>query len=211
MAIPKTEPSFFFHFQTTFTGYITGLMDRFRAKEHIVYMISPGNYAGKDSILSYLWLDMVERIGKEKTESIWDDLNRRKGRRCFYDNLEIDVCHRQISAHNNINRDKGNENRYGLIMVVDSTYPLGLEYAENLKKVLDDYLAVDRLREAVLLVLATKQDLPNAVSIAEITERLGLHSLSSRTCHIQATCAKDRSEGFGIIEGMNWLRENLSK
>ncbi|KAG2249808.1 hypothetical protein Bca52824_089436 [Brassica carinata] len=35
----------------------------------------------------------------------------------------------------------------------------------------------DELRDVVLLVFANKQDLPNAMNAAEITDKLGLHSL----------------------------------
>ena len=38
----------------------------------------------------------------------------------------------------------------------------------------------DELRDAVLLVFANKQDLPNAMTAAEITDKLGLHSLRQR-------------------------------
>lgn len=38
----------------------------------------------------------------------------------------------------------------------------------------------DELRDAVLLVFANKQDLPNAMNAAEITEKLGLHGLRQR-------------------------------
>jgi len=39
----------------------------------------------------------------------------------------------------------------------------------------------EELRDAALLVLANKQDLPNAMSAAEMTEELGLHeSLGNR-------------------------------
>lgn len=41
-------------------------------------------------------------------------------------------------------------------------------------------LAQDELRDAVLLVFANKQDLPNAMNAAEITDKLGLHSLRQR-------------------------------
>ncbi|KAI3744626.1 hypothetical protein L1987_57713 [Smallanthus sonchifolius] len=42
----------------------------------------------------------------------------------------------------------------------------------------------DELRDAVLLVFANKQDLPNAMNAAEITDKLGLHSLRQRHCCI---------------------------
>ncbi|CAN6912841.1 unnamed protein product, partial [Brassica oleracea] len=38
----------------------------------------------------------------------------------------------------------------------------------------------DRLRDVVMLVFANKQDLPNAMNAAEITDKLGLHSLRQR-------------------------------
>lgn len=41
-------------------------------------------------------------------------------------------------------------------------------------------IAQDELRDAVLLVFANKQDLPNAMNAAEITDKLGLHSLRQR-------------------------------
>merc|ERR1712054_54411 len=47
----------------------------------------------------------------------------------------------------------------------------------------------DELREAMLLVFANKQDLPNAMNAAEITDKLGLHSLRQRNWYIQSTCA----------------------
>ncbi len=38
----------------------------------------------------------------------------------------------------------------------------------------------DELRDACLLVFANKQDLPNAMNAAEITDKLGLHNLRGR-------------------------------
>ncbi|KAK4768823.1 hypothetical protein SAY86_026973 [Trapa natans] len=49
----------------------------------------------------------------------------------------------------------------------------------------------DELRDAVLLVFANKQDLPNAMNAAEITDKLGLHSLRQRHCTLKI-CAKIR-------------------
>lgn len=42
-------------------------------------------------------------------------------------------------------------------------------------------LEEDELRDAVLLVFANKQDLPNALTVSELTDRLGLHALRNRT------------------------------
>ena len=67
-------------------------------------------------------------------------------------------------------------------------------------------LAEDELREAVLLIFANKQDLPNAMNAAEITDKLGLHSLRNRNWYIQATCAKSAD---GLYEGLDWLSNQL--
>lgn len=56
----------------------------------------------------------------------------------------------------------------------------------------DHFLLVpmqDELRDAVLLVFANKQDLPNAMNAAEITDKLGLHSLRQRHwCALRIFC-----------------------
>ena len=68
----------------------------------------------------------------------------------------------------------------------------------------------DELRDAILLVFANKQDLPNAMSAAEMTDKLGLHSLrpSYRQWYIQACCA---TTGDGLYEGLDWLSATLMK
>ncbi|CDW99825.1 hypothetical protein [Sporisorium scitamineum] len=66
----------------------------------------------------------------------------------------------------------------------------------------------DELRDALLLVFANKQDLPNAMNAAEITDKLGLHSLRQRQWFIQATCA---TSGDGLYEGLEWLSTNLKR
>uniref|UniRef100_A0A3P9AFA5 ADP-ribosylation factor n=1 Tax=Esox lucius TaxID=8010 RepID=A0A3P9AFA5_ESOLU len=69
------------------------------------------------------------------------------------------------------------QNTQGLIFVVDSNDRERVaESAEELSKMLQE----DELREAVLLVFANKQDLPNAMSVSDLTDKLGLQSLRSR-------------------------------
>merc|ERR1711916_362923 len=69
------------------------------------------------------------------------------------------------------------QNTQGLIFVVDSNDRERVQEAhDELSKMLNE----DELRDAVLLVFANKQDLPNAMSVAEITDKLGLHSLRNR-------------------------------
>ena len=91
------------------------------------------------------------------------------------------------------------QNTQGVIFVVDSNDRERLgEAAEELQKMLRE----DELRDAVVLVFANKQDLPNAMSVAEVTDRLGLNELRNRAWYIQAACA---TSGDGLYEGLDWL------
>jgi len=92
----------------------------------------------------------------------------------------------------------------GLIYVVDSNDRDRVEDArEELTKMLNE----DEMRDAVLLVFANKQDLPNAMPAAEVTEKLGLHNLRSRQWYIQSACA---TTGDGLYEGLDWLSRTLA-
>merc|ERR1719430_451634 len=95
------------------------------------------------------------------------------------------------------------QNTQGLIFVVDSN---DRERISEARDELMRMLAEDELREAVLLIFANKQDLPNAMNAAEITDKLGLHSLRNRNWYIQATCA---TSGDGLYEGLDWLSNQL--
>ncbi|CAN4087526.1 unnamed protein product [Withania somnifera] len=85
----------------------------------------------------------------------------------------------------------------------DKIRPLWRHYFQNTRGL----IFVDELRDAVLLVFANKQDLPNAMNAAEITDKLGLHSLRQRHWYIQSTCA---TSGEGLYEGLDWLSNNIA-
>ena len=92
----------------------------------------------------------------------------------------------------------------GLIYVVDSNDRDRVEDArEELSKMLNE----DEMRDAVVLVFANKQDLPNAMTAAEVTEKLGLHNLRSRQWFIQSACS---TTGDGLYEGLDWLSRTLT-
>ena len=72
-------------------------------------------------------------------------------------------------------------------------------------------------------MFANKQDLPNAMTASELTDKLGLQNLRNRRVsmapadtrltplfqwYIQATCAV---QGHGLYEGLDWLSAELSK
>ena len=91
------------------------------------------------------------------------------------------------------------EGTQGLIFVVDSNDRHRIEEsALELEKLLKE----DELANACVLVLVNKQDLPNAVSVSELIEKMGMHHFRDRQWFVQATCAVS---GDGLHEGMEWL------
>ena len=104
------------------------------------------------------------------------------------------------------------QNTQGIIFVVDSNDRDRIDDSQgsdnSAKDELQRMLAEDELRDAVLLVFANKQDLPNAMKVQEITEKLGLNQLRNRQWFIQGTCA---TNGDGLYEGLDWLSNTLSK
>jgi len=97
------------------------------------------------------------------------------------------------------------QNTTGLIWVVDSN---DRERLSETQEELSRSLREDELRDTVLLVFANKQDLPNSMSVEEITDRLGLHQMRSRKWHIQACCA---TSGDGLYEGFSWISQVLAE
>ncbi|KAK9286977.1 hypothetical protein L1049_015385 [Liquidambar formosana] len=93
----------------------------------------------------------------------------------------------------------------GLIFVVDSNDRSRISEARN---ELHRILSEDELRDAALLVFANKQDLPHAMCVSEVADKLGLHTLHQRQWCIQSTSA---TAGQGLYEGLDWLSNNISK
>eukprot|EP00494_Astrolonche_serrata_P027974 UN28239 len=105
------------------------------------------------------------------------------------------------------------QNTQGIIFVVDSNDKERIDANNNsnehsAKEELHRMLSEDELRDAILLVFANKQDLPNAMSVQEITKKLGLNTITQRKWYIQATCA---TTGDGLYEGLDWLSDTLKK
>ncbi|XP_054767740.2 ADP-ribosylation factor 2 [Lytechinus pictus] len=98
------------------------------------------------------------------------------------------------------------QNTQGLIFVVDSNDRERIEEAhQELTRMLNE----DDLRDAVVLIFANKQDLPNAMQVAEVTDKLNLNRLrNNRSWYVQATCA---TSGDGLYEGLDWLSNQLKQ
>mmetsp|Transcript_33111 Transcript_33111/g.83775 ORF Transcript_33111/g.83775 Transcript_33111/m.83775 type:complete len:300 (-) Transcript_33111:272-1171(-) len=90
----------------------------------------------------------------------------------------------------------------GLVFVVDSN---DRDRIQDAASELQAFL--DEVQNVPVLVFANKQDLPNAMSGMEVTEKLGLHTLPlPREWYVQESCA---TTGDGLWEGLDWLYESI--
>ena len=179
-------------------AYFTKLFDRLSGKKESRILMVGLDAAGKTTILYKLKLgDVVTTIPtigfnvetveyKNTSLTVWDVGGQDKIRplwRHYYQNTN------------------------GVIFVVDSN-----DRAEDriaaAKEELNSMINEEELKEAVILVFANKQDLPNAMKPTELSSALGLNSLGNRTWYIQGTCA---TTGDGLYEGLDWLLSALQK
>jgi len=102
------------------------------------------------------------------------------------------------------------EGSTALIFVVDSNDRDRIddlkEYERSAKEELHRTLEEDSMKNVPVLIFANKQDLPAAMSVKEVTERLGL-SKRSQKWYVQGSCA---TTGDGLYEGLDWLASVLS-
>mmetsp|Transcript_11704 Transcript_11704/g.29996 ORF Transcript_11704/g.29996 Transcript_11704/m.29996 type:complete len:255 (+) Transcript_11704:30-794(+) len=97
------------------------------------------------------------------------------------------------------------ENAQALIFVVDSADEERLDEArEELAKLMSE----EQLKDAILLVYANKQDMPESKSVQDVADALELTSIRERTWYIQACSAQS---GDGIRDGLDWLASKLAK
>ncbi|XP_054751812.1 ADP-ribosylation factor 4-like [Lytechinus pictus] len=96
------------------------------------------------------------------------------------------------------------QNTQGLIFVVDSNDRERMDDAkEELSRLLDE----QDLKDSVILVFANKQDLPQAMSIGDMTSKFS-DCLQKKNYFIQTACA---TQGTGLYEGLDWLSQQLAK
>lgn len=90
-----------------------------------------------------------------------------------------------------------------VIFVVDSCDGDRMDIA---RRELMNIIEEDELRSAVVCVFANKQDMPQALSTAEIAEKMGLSSIVDKKWTIIATSAL---RGDGLKEGFEWIAEAI--
>ncbi|CAI0465686.1 unnamed protein product [Linum tenue] len=91
---------------------------------------------------------------------------------------------------------------------VVTTHPtVGSNVEEVVYKNIRFELGHDELQQSVVLVFANKQDLKDAMTPAEITDALSLHSIKNQDWHIQACCALT---GDGLYDGLGWIAQRVT-
>ena len=94
-----------------------------------------------------------------------------------------------------------------VVFVVDSNDRQRFaEAADELHRMMGE----EALKDAIVLVYANKQDLPNASSASELGDALRLHEIraSGKVLNVQACCA---TNGDGITSGLDWISNNLTQ
>ena len=91
-----------------------------------------------------------------------------------------------------------------VIFVVDAN---DRDRIDEARDELNRVLAASELKDACLLVMANKQDLPHAMAPSEVADRLGLHKLK-RDWYIQST---NGINGDGIHEGVDYVANAVRK
>uniref|UniRef100_A0A0B6ZBQ6 ADP-ribosylation factor 6 n=1 Tax=Arion vulgaris TaxID=1028688 RepID=A0A0B6ZBQ6_9EUPU len=90
----------------------------------------------------------------------------------------------------------------GLIFVIDCADRDRIDEArQELHRIINDR----EMRDAIILVFANKQDLPDAMKPHEVQEKLGLTRIRDRNWYVQPSCA---TTGDGLFEGLTWLTSN---
>ncbi|KAF7813267.1 ADP-ribosylation factor-related protein 1 [Senna tora] len=101
--------------------------------------------------------------------------------------------------------EKYYEEAHAVIFVIDAACPSRFEDA---KSALEKVLRHEDLQGAPLLILANKQDLPEAVSSDEIARYLDLKKLDERVYMFEAVSGYD---GMGIKESVEWLVDVMER
>ncbi|KAL9317972.1 hypothetical protein ACSQ67_014489 [Phaseolus vulgaris] len=93
---------------------------------------------------------------------------------------------------------------HAVIAVIDSSDRARISV---MKDELFRLLGHEDLQHSVVLVFANKQDIKDAMTPAEITDALSLHSIKDHDWHIQACCALT---GDGLYDGLGWIAQRVT-
>mmetsp|Transcript_1466 Transcript_1466/g.1920 ORF Transcript_1466/g.1920 Transcript_1466/m.1920 type:complete len:184 (+) Transcript_1466:149-700(+) len=172
-----------------FSGLWSRLGELWSGKQIKILLVGLDN-AGKTTTLYHLVLDQVIETAPTVGSNV-EQFNFKNMCFLMWDLGGQETCRESWSTYYS--------NTAAVIFVVDST---DRERVPISYQALNDMLRHEDLKGAAFLVFANKQDQPNAMSAAEITEQMSLHSIKEHNWHIQKSCALT---GQGLFEGLEWL------
>ncbi|CAG9316804.1 unnamed protein product [Blepharisma stoltei] len=158
-------------------------------------LIVGNDYAGKTTILY--------RLNLENTLTVKIPIMGFCIEQATYQNITFTVFDLYPEKFRSVQRQYY-ENVQGIIFVVDSNDDVKDCYA---REGLDDLCNENQLIGVPILILANKQDLPNAMNVDQIRERLGLDLIRGRNWHIQPASIINNQ---GLREGLTWLSRTIS-
>ncbi|KAK8876197.1 hypothetical protein M9Y10_006387 [Tritrichomonas musculus] len=127
------------------------------------------------------------------------------GNRNSFPYRELDISYWYFEGeYRIIHLFKHYKNILGIIYIVDSSNIEQINKSRDAIRVLHEEEA---FRDSVFLVLANKQDNPNAYNPKEITKMLKLNSISDRYWKLYGVSGKTES----IIEAFNWIEEKINE
>lgn len=91
-----------------------------------------------------------------------------------------------------------------IIFIIDSN---DIGRMDEVKHELQYLTSEEQLKNAVLLILCNKQDLPNALSIDKIGELIEINKIKQKWFVQETTAIYNK----GIMEGLEWLYNNIEK
>ncbi|KAA3454552.1 ADP-ribosylation factor-like protein 5 [Gossypium australe] len=187
----------------------------FPAKEYKIVVVGLDN-AGKTTTLYKLHLGEVvtthPTVGSNVEELVYKNI-RFEGVSTV---KSFGICWAPKSLHLPQVWDLGGQDRlrtswatyyrgtHAVIVVIDSVDRARITI---MKEELFRLLAHDDLQHSVILVFANKQDLKDAMTPAEITDALSLHSIKNHDWHIQACSALT---GDGLYDGLGWIAQHVT-
>lgn len=92
----------------------------------------------------------------------------------------------------------------GIIFVVDSSDRMRVELAQ---KELHKMISNKNLCKVPILIMANKQDLPNAMDTNELSDNMRLDDITDHSWCIQPTCAIQQK---GLLEGLDWMSAEMA-
>eukprot|EP00041_Stephanoeca_diplocostata_P037435 m.1417559 g.1417559 ORF g.1417559 m.1417559 type:complete len:188 (+) comp25034_c0_seq21:78-641(+) len=96
------------------------------------------------------------------------------------------------------------QNTNAIIFVIDSN---DRDRIEEAAEELQRFLQEDELKGCPLLIFANKQDLPNAMTVSELSQKMKLDTIVKRRWLLHGVSATSTENG--LLEGLMWMEDQL--